>query len=56
MILKKEGFIKEAFGRANFATLNKIAKEDELKINTNDFKNLDKSVSNVKLQNSSALK
>ena len=51
----KEGFIKHAYGKVNFETLNNIAKKDNLEIDKNKFKNLDKSIRNVKLQNSSVI-
>ena len=50
----KKGFINNAYGRFNFETLNNIASEDNLEININKFKNLDKSIRNVILEDSSA--
>ena len=52
---KKEGFIKDAYGRINFETLNNITKKIDLEINKNEFQNIDKSIRNVRLQNSSSI-
>ena len=51
----KTGFIKDAYGSVNFKTLNNIASKDDLKINISEFKNLDKSIRNVKPENTSTI-
>ena len=51
----KTGFIKDAYGSVNFKTLNNIASKEDLQINISEFKNLDKSIRNVKPENTSTI-